>query len=320
MMAASKAKQKGSGKAAAKYGAANKGGFGAAKGATKVTASIPTLTLNTGSTIPALGFGTYKAEGDKLAKALETAIAVGYRHIDTAQIYQNEEIVGEAIASSGIARESFFLTTKLWGTSHGDGRTQPAIETSLKSLGTPYIDLLLLHSPSNHGRSAEEVVALRQQSWLAMEEAYHAGICKAIGVSNFEARHIESVLEVGSVTPAVNQIESHARFAQKDLVQYCESRGILVTAYGSVGAKGLRADTTVQAIAAKHKRTPAQISLRHTLSRQGGSMAVLTKSVTTKRVAENALAFEFELDADDMTAMDALDTGTRSYWDNSEVT
>jgi 2,5-diketo-D-gluconate reductase A len=320
-MMASKAKKKIGAKAKSSKGGA--GGFGAAKGfgsgASKQVASIPKLQLNTGDAIPALGFGTYRANGDELKLSLEAAIAAGYRHIDTAQAYQNEEIVGAAIAASGVPREEFFITTKLWGSSHGDGRTQQAIEASLKALGTPYLDLLLLHGPSNDGRSDEEIISLRQQSWLAMEAAHKAGTLRAIGVSNFERRHIESVLEVGMTTPAVNQIEMHAQLGQAELRAFCESHGIVVSAYGSVGAKGLRADPVVRKIAQAHKRTPAQVSLRHTLQARGGSTVVLSKSCTPRRIAENAQCFEFQLSEEEVAAMDALDTGTRSYWDNTDV-
>ena len=221
--------------------------------------------------------------------------------------------IGAAIAASGLPREDFFITTKLWASDHGTDNTNLAIDQSLEALQTDYIDLLLLHGPDNGGSSAEEKIELRQQSWVAMEARTEA---RAIGVSNFEQRHIESVLRCGSVTPAVNQIECHAQLAQIELRSYCAINGILIAAYGAVGAKGLRADPAVQAIAKAHKRTPAQVSLRYSLQRGG---VALTKSVTPKRIVENAQLFDFELSADEVSAMEALDSGTRSYWDNSGV-
>ena len=169
------------------------GGFGVSKGFGGAKAvAVPTLQLNTGAEIPSLAFGTYKcAPGPELAAALECAIAAGYRHFDTARAYQNEEVVGAAIAASGIPREDFFVTTKLWATDHGTENTNRAIDESLAALGTPYIDLLLLHGPDNAGSSAEEKIELRQQSWLAMEARHEAGALKAVGVSNFEERHVE---------------------------------------------------------------------------------------------------------------------------------
>ena len=311
MMAKAKAKAK---KPKAKSAG---GGFGASKGfggAAPKPVAIPSLELNTGAAIPSLAFGTYKCPpGDELASALETAIAAGYRHFDTARAYQNEATIGAAIAASGLPREDFFITTKLWASDHGTDNTNLAIDQSLEALQTDYIDLLLLHGPDNGGSSAEEKIELRQQSWVAMEARPEA---RAIGVSNFEQRHIESVLSCGSVTPAVNQIECHAQLAQIELRSYCAINGILIEAYGSVGAKGLRADPAVQAIAKAHKRTPAQVSLRYSLQRGG---VALTKSVTPKRIVENAQLFDFELSADEVSAMESLDSGTRSYWDNSGV-
>ena len=313
-MAAGKTKaKKGKTKAKPKAGGFG-GGFGASAKVKQL--SIPTLELSNGLAIPALGFGTYTIGGEELRQALDHAIGAGYRHIDTARIYQNEDVVGAAIAASGVPREEFFITTKLWTTDHGEGPARQAIETSLRELGTPYVDCVLIHGPDNLGSSPEEKIELRQQTWRVLEEYHKAGTLRAIGVSNFEPRHIESILECGGVPPVMNQIEMHALLAQSELRTYCAERGILVAAYGSVGAKGLRADSAVQGIAATRKRTPAQISLRHTLQR--GAVA-LARSTTPKRVTENAQVFDFTLSDEEMAALDALDAGKRSYWDNSEV-
>lgn len=314
MMAANKKKKTKSKPAKAAKGGFGGGGFGASKQPKAV--EIPSIELSTGAQIPVLGFGTYRTGGDELRQALDEAIAAGYRHIDTARVYQNEDVIGAAIAASGIPREDFFITTKLWGTDQGEDNARRAIQASLQDLGTSYIDCALIHGPDNNGNSAEEKVALRQQTWRVLEEQLEAGGVRAIGVSNFETRHIESVLEAGKVVPAINQIEMHAQLSQQELRAYCAARGIAVTAYGSVGAKGLRADAALQAIAQAHKRTPAQISLRHTLQR---GAVVLAKSVTPKRVRENAQLFDFELSDEEVATLDALDSGTRSYWDNSDV-
>ena len=294
---------------------ASKGGFGGFGAKPPKRAVIPSLQLNTGAEVPALCFGTYRCNGEPLGKALEHAIATGYRHFDTAHGYQNEAVVGAAIARSGVPREDFFITTKLWCADHGEQRTRLAIESSLNELGT-HADLFLMHAPSNDGRSPSEVVDLRQQSWLVMEELHRAGSLRAIGVSNFEPRHIDGILDCGTVTPAVNQVELHAHLAQREMRAYCASHQILVEAFGSVGATGLRADPVVQEIAAAHKRTPAQVSLR--LGLQRGAV-VLAKSLTPKRIEENTKLFDFELSSDEVAALDALDAGRRTYWDNSGV-
>eukprot|EP00966_Prymnesium_polylepis_P266723 6161905-Prymnesium_polylepis.1 len=308
--------------------------------------AVPTLTLNTGASIPALGFGTYLANGDDLARALRSAIDAGYRHIDTAHGYQNEAVVGEAVAASNIPREEFFLTSKLWCSDHGAKRTRRAIEASLRELGTSYIDCFLIHAPDNQGASPEEVVELRRQSWLVMEEYYRAGklrasesgaaalpfrlhappaatlstrLAPAVGVSNFEPRHIEQLLQWGTVTPAVNQIELHAHLAQPALREYCANKGIVVESYGSIGADGLLDDNVVRDIAVVRRLTPAQVSLRHSLQR---GAVVLAKSLSPSRIAENARVFDFALTEGEMARLDALDMGRehgRTYWDNSDV-
>ena len=196
-------------------------------------------TLNTGAAMPALGFGTYQLDGEELSDALRCAIAAGYRHIDTAAGYENEHLVAAAIAESGIAREEFFLTSKLWCTDHGDDDAFDAILSSLAQLDTEYLDLYLIHAPNNLGESDEDKVELRRQSWAAMTALHEAGCLRAIGVSNFEPRHIEQLLEWGDVTPAVNQVEMHAYLGQAHIREYCEGKGIAVTSFGSVGAEGL---------------------------------------------------------------------------------
>uniref|UniRef100_A0A7S0L8G3 NADP-dependent oxidoreductase domain-containing protein n=1 Tax=Coccolithus braarudii TaxID=221442 RepID=A0A7S0L8G3_9EUKA len=303
------------GKGKSKPPKAAQGGFGGFSAQPK-TVTIPSLQLSSGVSIPALGFGTYRTGGVELRAALDHAIAVGYRHIDTARVYQNEAVVGAAIAASGIPREEFFITTKLWGTDHGDENARRAIQLSLSELGMEYVDSVLIHGPDNLGSSAEEKILLRQQTWQVMEEQLEAGSVRTIGVSNFEARHVESILACGSIKPTINQVEMHAYLAQSELRAYCAKEDILLTAYGSVGAEGLRTDPMVQDIAKVHKRTPAQISLRHTLQR---GAIVLAKSTTPKRITKNAQIFDFELSPDEVAALDVLDAAARSYWDNSDV-
>lgn len=332
-----------------------------------LSSAVPSTTLNTGAQIPRLGFGTYLANGDELYDALLVAFKVGYRHVDTAAGYYNEEVVAAAIADSGVPREEYFVTTKLWCDSHGTGPTRKAISKSLKRLQTAYIDLYLIHvaslripppflrvhaaasswrhrmspltrrtrsppptraqAPDNQGETPDDIRRLRRESWLVMEEAYRAGRLRAIGVSNFEPRHIEALLRnadgtprQGAVVPAVNQIEAHAYFDQRAAREYCERQGIVIEAYGGVSAGGLLEDATVQRLARKYRRTPAQISLRHTLQSRGGAV-VLAKSLSPERIEENGALFDFELTARDCAALDALAQGDegRNYWDNSDV-
>jgi 2,5-diketo-D-gluconate reductase A len=290
-------------------------------GTTMALATMPCFQLNTGASIPALAFGTWQLNGQELKQAVQCAIDQGYRHFDTSAGYENERVVGDGIAESGIPREEFFITTKLWCTDHGEEQTFGAILSSMSELNTDYVDCYLMHAPTNLGETPEEIIELRRQSWEVMEQFHGAGALRSIGVSNFEPHHIEHLLSCGTVVPALNQVELHAHFGQHELRDYCAARGITVAAYGSVGAgaatdSALIDDPSVVSIAKARGRTPAQVSLRHGLER---GCVVLARSVTPERIAENAALFDFELSAEDMDAMDALERGERSYWDNSEV-
>ena len=287
----------------------------------RVPAVAPTIALNTGARIPALGFGTYLTNGDELFNALVHAIRGGYRHIDTAAGYYNEPVVADAIEASGVPREELFITTKL-SFDHGRKRTKIAIAQALRALRTDYIDLFLIHTPCNQGETPEESARLRQETWEVMEEAYAAGTLRAIGVSNFEPRHIEALLHgrPNAIIPAANQVELHPQLDQRDLLEYCGKRGILVEAYGAVGADGLLTQPAVVELAKRYGRSEAQICLRHTLQRGPARVALLAKSLTQSRIDENMRVFDFSLDQKDAQALDALARRDgRSYWDNSDV-
>ncbi|MFF3458326.1 aldo/keto reductase [Streptomyces sp. NPDC002730] len=263
---------------------------------------VPSIPLNNGVAMPQLGFGVWQVPDDEAAKAVGTALEAGYRSIDTAAIYENEEGTGRAIAASGIAREDLFITTKLWNSEQGYDSTLRAFDTSLDKLGLDYIDLYLIHWPVPSKDAHVE-------TYKAFEKIYADGRAKAIGVSNFLPEHLERLIGETSVVPAVNQIELHPQLQQAELRAFHAEHGIQTEAWSPLGqGKGLLEVPTVVAIAQKHGRTPAQVVLRWHL--QIGNVAI-PKSVTPSRIRENFDVFGFELDADDLAAFAALDEGKR---------
>ncbi|MCX4820409.1 aldo/keto reductase [Streptomyces sp. NBC_01142] len=263
---------------------------------------VPSLTLNNGVSMPQLGFGVWQVPDDEAAKVVTTALEAGYRSIDTAAIYENEEGTGRAIAASGIAREDLFVTTKLWNSEQGYDSALRAFDTSLDKLGLEYVDLYLIHWPLPSKD-------LYVDTYKALEKILADGRATAIGVSNFLPEHLERLLGETSVVPAVNQIEVHPQLQQAESRAFHAKHGIKTEAWSPLGqGKGLLEVPTVVAIARKHDRTPAQVVLRWHL--QIGNI-VIPKSVTPSRIQENLDVFGFELDADDMAAFAALDEGKR---------
>ncbi|MFF9400713.1 aldo/keto reductase [Streptomyces sp. NPDC014646] len=263
---------------------------------------VPSITLNNGVEMPQLGFGVWQVPDDEAAKAVATAIESGYRSIDTAAIYENEKGTGRAVAASGVAREELFITTKLWNAEQGYDSTLRAFDASLDKLGTDYVDLYLIHWPL----PAKDAYV---DTYKAFEKIYSEGRAKAIGVSNFLPEHLERLLGETSVVPAVNQIELHPQLQQAQSRAVHSAHGIATEAWSPLGqGKGLLEVPTVVAIARKHGRTPAQVVLRWHI--QTGNV-VIPKSVTPSRIVENIDVFGFELDADDLAAIAALDEGKR---------
>lgn len=250
--------------------------------------------LNNGVEIPVLGLGVWES-GDKTAPAVRSALEYGYRHIDTAKYYFNEEEVAKGIKESGIPRNEVFITTKLWNDDMRAHKQREVIEQSLEKLDTNYIDLYLIHWP---------VAGVFVESWKIMEEYYKKGVFRAIGVSNFHKQHMEELLKEAEVVPAVNQVELHPYLQQDELVAYNEEKGIAVECWGPLARGKVFGDEILMMIAGKYGRTISQIVLRWEVQR---GLITIPKSVHKERIIENQDIFDFELSPDDMKAISELD-------------
>ncbi|RUS30793.1 aldo-keto reductase [Jimgerdemannia flammicorona] len=303
-----------------------------------------TRSLNDGRTIPALGFGVYQVEpGDKAVQAILWALEAGYRNIDTAACYANEESVGEAIRKrlvsshfrasenyvmssslqsppsppplaqymnygifhSGIPREEIWVTTKLWDDSHGYTNAISAFEFSLEKLGLDYVDLYLIHSPYPGKK-------LRTESWKGLEELHRKGLVKSIGVSNYGIHHLKELLSICTIKPVVNQIEVTPYLTREDLVAFCNGQNIRVEAYSPLTMGQKLKDPTLVSIARKHGKQPAQILIRWSLQR---GFIPLPKSVHKERIIANADVFGWEISAEDMDALTGLNEDFVTEWD-----
>ncbi|MFF3742663.1 aldo/keto reductase [Streptomyces kronopolitis] len=263
---------------------------------------VPSITLNNGIAMPQLGYGVWQIEDDQAFTAVGQALDAGYRSIDTAAIYGNEEGTGKALAASGLPREELFVTTKLWNGDQGYDATLQAFDTSLTKLGLEYVDLYLIHWPLP---SRDTYV----DTYKALEKIQADGRARAIGVSNFLPGHLERLLGETSVVPAVNQIELHPQFQQAESRAFHARHGIATEAWSPLGqGKGLLEHAALAELAAKHGKTPAQVVLRWHL--QLGNV-VIPKSVTPSRIAENIDVFDFSLDDADLATLAALDSGNR---------
>jgi diketogulonate reductase-like aldo/keto reductase len=259
-----------------------------------------TVALNNGVQVPWLGLGVFKSPpGRETEQAVRWALEIGYRHIDTAAFYQNEEDVGRALRDSGVPREQVFLTTKVWNTDQGYEKTLEAFDRSRKKLGVDVVDLYLIHWP---------VRGKYKETWKALEELLADGKVRAIGVSNFLVHHLEDLMKSASVVPAMNQVEFHPFLVQKELLDFDAKSGIRHEAWSPL-TRGRSLDhPTIAAIAKKHGRTNAQVVLRWDLQL---GVVTIPKSVHRERILENSRIFDFQLDADDMAHITALDAGAR---------
>lgn len=260
------------------------------------------MPLSNGTSIPCIGFGTWKTPNDEAAASVAEALRVGYRHIDTATAYGNEAGVGQAIAQSGIPRENIFLTSKLWNPHQGYQSTLDAFARSLDKLQTDYLDLYLIHWPHDR-KYFDNWEEKNRETWRAFEKLYQDGRIKAIGVSNFRPRHLENLFEHCEIKPMVDQIEIHPGMPQDDMIAYCRAHDMVVEGWSPMATGRIFSVPEVQELAEKYARTVAQIVLRWHVQR---GVIPLPKSVTPSRIAENSRLFDFELKPEDMDRISAL--------------
>jgi diketogulonate reductase-like aldo/keto reductase len=263
-----------------------------------------TITLNDGNKMPLVGLGTWQIKGANCEAAVATALKAGYRHIDTARIYDNEEKVGKAIKKSGLKRENIFVTTKLWNDDHD--APEAALAASLERLGLDYVDLYLMHWP----------VPQRVETWRAMEKMKKDGLCRSIGVSNFTTKHLKELLTKAKITPAVNQVEFNPFLFQKELLEFCKSNKITLEAYSPLAHGKKTSDKKIAEIAKAYGKTPAQIMIKWITQH---NVVAIPKSTNEARIKENFSIFDFALTAADMKKIDTMNEDFRTCWDPTNI-
>ncbi len=268
---------------------------------------METIKLSNGVEMPQVGYGVYQVEPEECEGLVVDAINVGYRMIDTAQAYLNEEAVGSAWRKSGVSRDDLFLVSKVWPSNYGEGQTMKSIDESLRKLQTDHIDLMLLHQP----------YCDRYGAYRDLEKAYKAGKLRAIGVSNFFPDHLVDLASNMEIAPMVNQMETHVFDQQRETRRFMDELGTRLMAWAPLaeGANGLFSNQTLTQIGEKHGKTAAQVALRWLLQ---NDVIIIPKTVHKERMQENLNLFDFELDADDMQAIDTLDTGHSLFLDHHD--
>jgi 2,5-diketo-D-gluconate reductase A len=266
--------------------------------------AVPQITLNNGQSIPQLGFGVFQIEPKDTVEAVSTAFQVGYRHIDTAEMYGNEKEVGEAVAKFGLDRADVFVTSKLTNNAHRPDDARRAFDASLDALGFDYLDLFLIHWPLPTKYDGDFV-----STWQTLEEFYREGRARSIGVSNFQPHHLRRLHEATEITPAVNQIEVHPFLTQDDVRAFCAEHQIAVEGWSPIGQGAVLNDPAIGSIAERVGRTPAQVVLRWHIQR--GDI-IFPKSVTPSRIKENFEIFDFELSDGDVAEISALNKNQRT--------
>ena len=274
------------------------------------------IKLYNGVEIPALGYGTWRIKDKELCKRVVCeAIEVGYTHIDGAAVYKNEDCVGIAIKNSGIKREDIFVTSKVWNDMHGYENCKKAFYKTLEDLGLDYLDLYLIHWPNpfaTRGKNEE----LNAETWRAMEDLYEEGKIRAIGVSNFKVHHLEALMKTARIKPMVNQIECTIGHVQEDVLDYCKENEIVVEGWSPLGSGRLFTSDAMQKFALKYNKSIAQVTLRYLLQK---GILPLPKSTNKERMKQNLEVFDFEINEEDMKAIDALDIKVDSNQDSDTV-
>lgn len=268
----------------------------------------PVLRLANGDEIPRIGFGTWQIRpGEETRKAVRSALAAGYRHVDTARVYNNEADVGDAIRDSGLRRHDVWVTTKLYNTDQGYEGTLKACRESIRRLGLDYVDLYLVHWP---------VPERRIESWRAMVKLQQDGFCRTIGVSNYLVRHLDELVRNSDVLPLVNQIELHPFLQQRVVRKWCEDKGVAVAAYSPLTRAWRIGHRVVREVAERVGRTPAQVLLRWGIEK---GAVVIAKSTHAERIAENLDVIDWELGGGEVARLDELDEGLHTCWDPTDV-
>ncbi len=263
--------------------------------------SVPDIALNNGQSIPQLGFGVFQIDPAETSTAVQQALEIGYRHLDTAEMYQNEQGTGDGVRASGLDRSDVFVTSKLNNGFHEPDAARRAFDETLTKLGFDYVDLFLIHWPLPTLYDGDFV-----STWNTLIEFYREGRARSIGVSNFQTQHLGRLAAETEIVPAVNQIEVHPYFTNEEVRAYCAEHGIAVEAWSPIAQGGVLGDPTISAIAQRLGRSTAQVTLRWHLQR--GDI-IFPKSTTPSRIAENFALFDFELTDDDIAAISALDQG-----------